>query len=122
MSTPDTTLCSSSFPSKYNDFSDVFEKKNVDRLPEHRPYDCPINLKDGACPPFGPIYGLSEPELKALKIYIEENLTKGFIRHSKSPAGSPILFVKKKDLMECYAYVSTITCSIELFETAIQYL
>ena len=97
MSTPDTTLCTSSFPSKYNDFSDVFEKKNVDRLPEHRPYDCPIDLKDGACPPFGPIYGLSEPELKTLKIYIEENLAKGFIRHSKSPAGSPILFVKKKD-------------------------
>ena len=97
MSTPDTTLCTSSFPSKYNDFSDVFEKKNADRLPEHRPYDCPIDLKDGACPPFGPIYGLSEPELKALKIYIEENLAKGFIRHSKSPAGSPILFVKKKD-------------------------
>ena len=75
----------------------MFEKKNADRLPEHRPYDCPIDLKDGACPPFGPIYGLSKPELKTLKIYIEENLAKGFIRHSKSPAGSPILFVKKKD-------------------------
>ena len=31
------------------------------------------------------------------KIYIEENLTKGFICHSKSPANSPILFVEKKD-------------------------
>ena len=86
-----------SIPSKYREFSDVFEKCNADRLPEHRPYDCPIDLIDGACPPFGPIYGLSEPELDALRGYIDENLAKGFIRHSKSPAGSPILFVKKKD-------------------------
>ena len=47
MSTPYTTLCISSFPSKYNDFSNVFEKKNVDHLPEHRSYDCPVGLKDG---------------------------------------------------------------------------
>lgn len=29
--------------------------------------------------------------------YLEENLSKGFIRHSKSPAGAPILYVKKKN-------------------------
>jgi len=32
-----------------------------------------------------------------LKKYIKENLAKGFIRKSKSPAGAPVLFVKKKD-------------------------
>ncbi|GGV52127.1 hypothetical protein GCM10010495_81850 [Kitasatospora herbaricolor] len=32
-----------------------------------------------------------------LKTYIDENLAKNFIRHSKSPAGTPILFVKKKN-------------------------
>ena len=52
-----------SLPSKYEDFRDVFEKKNVDRLPEHRPYDCLIDLQEGVSPPFGPIYGLSELEL-----------------------------------------------------------
>ena len=31
------------------------------------------------------------------RTYIEENLENGFIRHSKSPAGAPIFFVKKKD-------------------------
>ncbi len=45
---------------------------------------------------FGPIYNLSQTELAALRKYIDENLGKGFIRHSKSPAGAPILFVKKK--------------------------
>jgi hypothetical protein len=84
-------------PEKYKDFVDVFEKINADQLPAHNPYDCPIDLKEGHSPPFGLIYGLSEPELQALCDYLTENLTKGFIQHSKSPAGAPILFVKKKD-------------------------
>ncbi len=29
---------------QYKDFQDVFEKKNVDILPKHRPYDCAIDL------------------------------------------------------------------------------
>jgi hypothetical protein len=66
-------------------------------LPEHHPYNCTIELQDGAQPPFGPIYNLSQPGLTKLREYIDENLSKNFIRHSKSPAGVPILFVKKKD-------------------------
>src|SRR4051794_1940565 len=58
-----------SLPEKYKDFQDVFDKEQADILPEHRPYDCPIDLKPGTQPPFGPLYGLSEPELKALKDY-----------------------------------------------------
>ena len=84
-------------PSKYEDFGDVFKKKNVDRLLEHGPYDYPIDLHEGASPPFDPIYALSEPELQALRTYLDENLEKGFIQPSKSPPGAPILFVKKKD-------------------------
>jgi hypothetical protein len=45
-------------------------------------------------------------ELLALKDYIEENFAKNFIRHSKSPAGALIFFVKKKDgsLRMCIDY------------------
>jgi hypothetical protein len=82
---------------KYKDFVDVFEKINADQLLAHSPYDCPIDLEEGHSPPFSPIYGLSEPELQALCDYLTENLAKGFIQHSKSRAGTPILFVKKKD-------------------------
>jgi len=32
-----------------------------------------------------------------LKDYLEENLEKGYIRPLTSPAGAPILFVRKKD-------------------------
>ncbi|KAH7405600.1 hypothetical protein KP509_15G077200 [Ceratopteris richardii] len=93
-------------PNQYKGFEDVFEKKNADILPEHRPYDCPIDLQEGAQPPFGPIYILSPEELTELRKNIDENLAKGFIKHSKSQARAPILFVKKKDgtLRMCVDY------------------
>jgi hypothetical protein len=48
-------------------------------------------------PPFRPIYNLSERELEELRQYLENALDKGWIRHSTSSAGAPILFVPKKD-------------------------
>ena len=38
---------------------------------------------------------MSQEELKVLKKYLKDHLTKGFIRASSSPAASPVLFVKK---------------------------
>jgi len=84
-------------PAEYEEYRDMFEKKNADTLPQHRPYDCGIKLQEGAQPPFGPIYSLSQNELHALRDYLDENLAKNFIQHSTSHAGAPILFVKKKD-------------------------
>jgi hypothetical protein len=40
---------------------------------------------------------MSQEELKALKEYIEENMTKGFIQATYSPTGAPVLFVKEGD-------------------------
>ena len=96
----------STLPEQYKSYQDVFEKKNVDILPQHRPYDCAIDIEDGAQVPFGSIYNLSQDELATLKGYIDENLAKGFIRYLKSPTGAPILFVKKKDgsLRMCVDY------------------
>ena len=84
-------------PEQYKSYQDVFEKKNADILPQHQPYDCAIDIEDGAQVPFESIYNLSQNELATLKEYIDENLAKGFIQHSKSSIGAPILFVKKKD-------------------------
>lgn len=84
-------------PPEYHNYLDVFSKRNADTLPEHRPFDHTIPLEEGKSPPWGPIYSLSDTELKALRDYLDENLKKGFIRPSESPAGAPILFVKKKD-------------------------
>jgi hypothetical protein len=84
-------------PPEFLPYRSVFEKSSADILPPHRSYDLKINTEPGSTPPFQHIYGLSATELDALKTFIDENLTKGFIRHSTSPAGAPILFVKKKD-------------------------
>ena len=93
-------------PEKYRDFARVFSKTQANLLPAQRPYDCPIELKDDAIPPFKPIYNLTQPEMKALQTYIQENLQKGFIRPSSSPAGAPIFFVPKKggELRPCVDY------------------
>jgi hypothetical protein len=65
-----------------------------------------IDLQPDAKAPWGPIYALSTAELRTVREYLDENLAKGAIRPSKSPAGAPILFVKKKDgsLRPCVDY------------------
>uniref|UniRef100_A0A803SNA3 ribonuclease H n=1 Tax=Anolis carolinensis TaxID=28377 RepID=A0A803SNA3_ANOCA len=83
-------------PKKYSDFWDVFNEKEAEKLPPHRPYDCAIDLVEGAPIPRGHLYSLTEPEQEALREFIESNLRKGFIRPSQSPAASPVMFVKKK--------------------------
>jgi hypothetical protein len=85
-------------PVEYKEYEELFrEAPRHEALPQHQPWDHVIPIEKGKSPPFGPIYQLSEKELKVLKEYIDENLEKGFIRPSKSPAGSPVLFVPKKD-------------------------
>jgi hypothetical protein len=85
-------------PKAYHRWKHLFEKPTGKQtLPEHKPWDHEIILEEGKTPPFLPIYGLSEPQLKAVREYIDENLAKGYIRESDSPAGFPILFVPKKD-------------------------
>lgn len=64
-------------------------------MPEHAPHDHAIKLVEGKQPPWGPIYSLSEEELAVLRAYIDQHIKTGFIRPSQSPAGAPILFVKK---------------------------
>ena len=85
-------------PVEYSDFADVFSEKSANVLPEQtRANEHAIELEEGKQPPYGPIYSLGPVELKTLKTYIETNLANGFIRASKSPAGAPILFVRKPD-------------------------
>ena len=83
----------SALPKQYKSYQHIFEKKNANILPQNRPYDCAIDIEDGAQVPFRPIYNLFQDELATLKEYIDENLVKGFIRHSKSRTGVSILFV-----------------------------
>ena len=81
----------------FHEFLHVFEKGKAQELPPHQTYDHSIPLKPDSAPPFGPLCGMSHKELLVLKEYIEENLAKGFVRHSSSPAGAPVPFFKKAD-------------------------
>jgi hypothetical protein len=94
---PTTERPPPTLPDQYLEFADVFDKHKSDSLPEHRKFDCTIDLREGTEPPFARLYGLSQREQLALKSYLEDNVKKGFIRPSTSPAGAPVLFVKKKD-------------------------
>ena len=100
---------------EYHDFVQLFKKAVADVLPPHRKYDHKITLEEGFMPPFGPIYSLSIHELKALREWLDKNLSKGFIRASSSPVGAPILFVKKSDgsLRLCVDYKGLNTGSIK---------
>src|SRR6266481_1586586 len=94
---PNIPVDLSQFPEDYHDFADVFSKSKAGKLAGHRPYDLKITMDEGSTPPFGPIYSLSQEELAALSKFIDENLSTGFIRPSRSPCGAPVLFIQKKD-------------------------
>ncbi|GBG74512.1 hypothetical protein CBR_g18922 [Chara braunii] len=63
-------------------------------------------LEDGAVPPRGCIYRMSEEELSVVRVQLDDLLEKGWIRPSSSPYGAPVLFVRKKnkDLRLCIDY------------------
>lgn len=85
-------------PVEYKEFEELFrERPNETALPKHQPWDHEIPLEPGKKPGFGPIYSLSQDELKTLKEYLDTSLERGLIRESTSPAGSPVLFVPKPD-------------------------
>jgi hypothetical protein len=79
----------------YKDYADVFSQERIQTLPEHSEYDHKINIEPGKQAPWGPIYKLSEAELKVLREYLDNMLASGKIRRSTSPASAPILFVPK---------------------------
>jgi hypothetical protein len=53
-------------PEVYHEFADVFSRQKANTLPPHRDCDLKINIDEGAKIPAGPIYPLSEFELKTL--------------------------------------------------------
>jgi hypothetical protein len=78
-------------------YLNVFSKANAEKLAPNRDINLAIDLLPGKKPLYRPMYPLSPRELVALKEFLKENLAKGFIQESKSPAGALILFASKKD-------------------------
>ncbi len=97
LGTLDESLEEPTIPKAYRDLANIFSPSNANSLPPHRDEDHAIELEPGKTPPFGPLYNLSEYQLKTLREYIDKNLANGFIRPSKSSAGAPVLFTPKPD-------------------------
>ncbi|WVZ63525.1 hypothetical protein U9M48_013150 [Paspalum notatum var. saurae] len=66
-------------------------------LPPDRDVEFRIDLVPGTSPVSRRPYRMALDELRELKVQLQEQLDKGFIRPSSSPWGCPALFVEKKD-------------------------
>lgn len=85
-------------PTQYQEYNDVFAKESFDALPERRSWDHAIDIEPGSNTNINAkVYPLNPEEQKELDAFLQENLSSGRIRPSKSPLASPFFFVKKKD-------------------------
>ena len=84
-------------PKEYWQYKDLFMDEKAEKLAPRRTFDHAIDLKEGATPPWGPIYPMSAYQPVELNKYMCKMLAEGKIVHSKSPAGAFILFVPKPE-------------------------
>ncbi|CEL57222.1 hypothetical protein RSOLAG1IB_08434 [Rhizoctonia solani AG-1 IB] len=90
-----------SIPEEFKAFKKVFSNNFFMTLPAYCLYDCAIPLEDGKDLPFGPIYPMKLSETAALKKHLDSELAAGKICPSTSPAGTPVMFVKRADGRLC---------------------
>jgi len=82
---------------RYWQYKELFEEKKAKLLAPRRTIDHAINLKEGAEPPWGPIYPMSAHHVNEPDKYLKKMMAEGKIADSESPYGAPILFVQKPD-------------------------
>jgi hypothetical protein len=86
-----------SMPESLHDFEDIFSKESFDSLPNRHKWDHAIELERDPEPGFCKVYPMMLEEQEELDAFLEEALSTGRIRPSRSPIGAPVFFVKKKD-------------------------
>ena len=84
-------------PKPYLHYKELFEEKKAKMLAPRRTFDHAINLKEGAEPPWGPIYLMSAHQLNELDKYLKTMMAEGNIAETESPYSATILFVPKPD-------------------------
>jgi len=88
----------------------VFGKKQSERMPTRKLWDHAIEMKEGFVPRKGKVYPLSREEREEVRVFMKEQLRKGYIRPSKSPQMAPVFFVGKKDgkkrMVQDYHYLN----------------
>jgi hypothetical protein len=85
-------------PPEYQRFASVFDEEESHRFPPNRAWDHAITLKSDAPEAINcKVYPMTKTEEEALDVFLDEQLTKGYIRPSISPYASSFFFIKKKD-------------------------
>ncbi len=85
-------------PKEYQKYQKVFSEEMSHRFPPQRTWDHKIELLPEAPKTIDcKIYPMTQGEKESLAKFIKEQLTKGYIRPSKSPYSSPFFFIKKKN-------------------------
>lgn len=67
-------------PEEFQGYERVFNEKYAGVLPPNRPWDCRITLEENAKLQRGSVYATSGPEREALKEYLREEMSKGYIK------------------------------------------
>jgi hypothetical protein len=94
-------------------YANVLSETAFNSLPERRKWDHTIELEREPSPGFHKVYPMTLTELMEMDAFLEEALATGRIRQSKSPLGTPVFFIKKKDgelrFVQDYQALNTIT-------------
>jgi hypothetical protein len=80
---------------EFHEYLNVFLKQAADKLLPYRYANHHIVIEKDLKLGHVLLYNMSREELDLMKKYIENNLSKGFIKASKAPFASPVLFVYK---------------------------
>jgi hypothetical protein len=90
-------------PEHYRNFKKVFSEVELERLPEHKPWDHKIDLKpETPSEHRSKNYPMSVDEQRKVDKFLKENVRQGYIQSSQSPFAAPVFFVKKKDGKLCF--------------------
>lgn len=79
-----------------SEFKDILTNELLNELPHKRDIDHKIELMPWMEPQNKASFGLNQSELVELKRQLTELLIRGYVRPSKSPFGTPVLFMSKK--------------------------
>ena len=79
-------------------------------MPLRKPWDHRIDLKEDFPPKKGRLIPLSVDEQKEVEAFLDDQLSKGYIRPSNSQQTSPVFFIPKKDgkkrMVQDYRYLN----------------
>jgi hypothetical protein len=82
-------------PHWLSDLYEAFLPRLANELPPYRAWDHKIELMPGKDPPYQKNRPFSQPELRVIRKWLDDNLSKGFIRESRARCAAPLLLAAK---------------------------